>query len=223
MSIEIVNGFTGPVTLTSAGRTYSLPAGFNGSLTLAGPCTVSGGGQTVQVSIPTYTNVFCSSLQFLNETGDSSARLMVGTNGTAFTAPIDAVYGSSLYVQFGTATGYFWPVGTLPVGAAGVVLTVVGHPEDPPIPFSYSYEGTTFRDSAGTNIVATNTSSTPLGSFVAGVAVRSVEVSTTDIYVTDYQSEATAVTAGFMLAVTIACFRYVMRLVRGLTEQGGDL
>lgn len=222
MSIQIVNAFESAITVVCAGRTYTLPNGFTGSLSLSGACTVQGGGQTYQVTVPTYTNWTCSSFQFVNETGDV-ARIMVGTNGAVLSAPIDASYGTNLFIEFGIGSGNLWSVGTLPIGSAGVVLTVTGHPENPPIPFAFSYAGTTFRDSSGTNVITTNTSSTPLGTFTAGTGVRTVEVHAAGLVVTDFQTEAVAVGAGFILAVTIACFRYVLRVIRGLTEQGGDL
>ena len=217
MSIQIVNGFTGPVVVTSAGRSYTLPSGFNGSLTLEGVCTVAGGGQTFQIPTYEYGDNHPSSIQLVNATGHPSA-FYSDLNGTAWPSGT-ALYGTPVYFSGGSVASQGMQVGAIPNGSANVVLTVS---ESPPGTFVTSYLGTTYHDAISTNSVTTNTANTALGNFTASAGVRSVEIHAAGLNVTDFEAEATAVAAGFMLAATIAAFRYVMRLARAVTSQGGD-
>ena len=222
MSIQIVNGFNGPVSVTSSGKLYSLPTGFSGSLTLDGPCAVLGGGQIVQQTQHTYAQNAPSSIELVNATGVAGA-FYSDANGTPWNTAGVVPYGTPVYFCYTVMVPFYQRVGEVPLGSANCVVTVTQDPGSNLASVLTSLLGTTYNDAVGTNVFTTNTAYTALGSFTASSTVRSVEINTTGLHVTDYQSEAVAVAAGFMLAVTIACFRYVLRVIRGLTEQGGDL
>lgn len=210
MSHQFSNFLPAPVVLNQAGNLLQIPAGWTGSLNLTG---------LVEVGMSTASTVTTNTIPGSGNGLDTGFGYGVTSGYVATFVPNSGAYPAGSTVQ--------WAVGfeqdTLFFGTLTIPEAQQLHVEfNVSSPSQLAYTLTTNAWPGATNYTTNLTAGALLGSYEATTALRAVDVTSSGLQTHDYSAEATAATAGFLLAVTIASFRYVLRLVRGVTEQGGD-
>jgi len=214
MSHHFSNFLPSPVILNHGGNLMQLPAGWSGEVNLEG---------TIEVGTASALTVSTNSIPGTNTTGFVDVTFTVDTAGhTVETSPVGGPLAWGTTINW-TVTGPGGVVGSsaFDVVADPTVLAEVYHFNV--VGSSVEVYGVPVFMPGTTNYSTNLQAGNVIGTYTASTGLRAVEVDTGGLRTFDYSAEATAATAGFLLAITIAVFRFGLRLVRGFADNGGDL
>lgn len=213
MSHQFSNFLNVGVVLNQSGNLLHVPAGWTGSVNLAG---------TVEVGTASALTVTTNSVPGTNTSGLVDVTFTVDTAGhTVSTSPVGGPLAWGTTINW-TVTGPGGVVGSsaFDVLADPTVLAEVYHFNV--VGSSVEVYGVPVFMPGTTNYTTNLSAGNVIGSYDATVALRAVEVTSSGITLHDYSREAEMGAAGFVLALTIAFMTWTIRIVRGAGQMGGD-
>lgn len=215
MSQQIVNASGSVVTLFQGGTAlYQIPNGFNGALQLSGEYSALTAG-TAGYTNTVVTNAYNYSQGLQN--------LVAGYPNYYEQAMFSgAATGSGHYkvwLHQSGSPGFWWQTPT-DDNAGAVQYFLLNNA-------GYQYLG---EHVAGTGngwqtnqVSVAGTQPTALGTFTATSSLKGVEFTASSLIQTTYAFEVACVTAGLVLAGIGYTYQFIMRMIRAMGHQGGDL
>ncbi len=223
-TIQIANITGGLLVLQQGPNTLGvLPSGFTGSLQLEGVVAAySGNVITTTNIVPAVTNNLgtCGVLNYINQTpyavtvgvdlapNPNTSGMMAGNPIQYSYADSGVSYANAVLPNAAEATYVLTSYDTNNHSFTGGLINVV--------PWQSASPGQT-------NYTTQTQGGSALGQFTAGPLLKAVSVHPQGITETSYAMESEAVAVGFGFAFTVLVFTFLLRLLRAIPTQGGDL